>query len=223
MRCPTRGLYAITQTGNKSGADVINDVEAAIKGGAVIVQYRDKNPADALLLATALVNVCHRLNVPLIINDDVELALLAGADGVHIGKEDGAIAQARMRLGNDAIIGVSCYDFIEQALDAQAQGATYVAFGRFFPSSSKPQAAPAKIETLRQAKQRLTIPIVAIGGILPENGAQLLAAGADLLAVIGGLFDGRPEQSARAYQALFNDRIQTPKPDQVSGFFTVTK
>ena len=109
-----------------------------------------------------------------------------------------------MRLGKDAIIGVSCYNFVEQALDAQGQGATYVAFGRFFPSSSKPLAAPAKIETLQQAKQRLNIPIVAIGGILPENGAQLLAAGADLLAVIGGLFDSQPEQSARAYQALFH-------------------
>ena len=200
---PARGLYAITQTDNKSGTAVINDVEAAIRGGAVIVQYRDKNPADARLLATELVKVCHRYDIPLIINDDVELAAKVGADGVHIGKEDGAIAQARMRLGNTAIIGVSCYDFIEQALDAQAQGATYVAFGRFFPSSSKPLAAPAKIETLRLAKQRLNIPIVAIGGILPENGAQLLAAGADLLAVIGGLFDDRPEQSARAYQSLF--------------------
>ena len=214
MRFPSSGLYAITRTDNKSGAAVINDVEAAIKGGAVIVQYRDKHPADALLLATALVKVCHRLNVPLIINDDVELAAMACADGVHIGKEDGAIAQARMRLGNDAIIGVSCYNFVEQALDAQAQGATYVAFGRFFPSSSKPLAAPAKIETLQQAKQRLTIPIVAIGGILPENGAQLLAAGADLLAVIGGLFNDQPEQSARAYQALFRSTQKSmPAPE----------
>ena len=209
MRFPASGLYAITRTDNKSGDAVINEVEAAIKGGAVIVQYRDKNPTDALVLATALVKICHRLNVPLIINDDVELAAMAGADGVHIGKEDGAIAQARMRLGDEAIIGVSCYNFVEQALNAQAQGATYVAFGRFFPSSSKPLALPAKIETLQQARQLLNIPIVAIGGILPENGAQLLAAGADLLAVIGGLFDGQPEQSALAYQALFNVRIQT--------------
>ena len=189
MRFPARGLYAITQTDNKSGNTIIVEVEAAIRGGAVIVQYRDKNPADALFLARELVKICHRHKVPLIINDDVELAARAGADGVHIGKEDGAIAQARKRLGNDAIIGVSCYDFVERAIEAQAQGATYVAFGRFFPSSSKPLAAPAKIETLQQAKLLLTIPIVAIGGILPENGAQLLAAGADLLAVIGGLFD----------------------------------
>ena len=212
MRFPARGLYAITQTDNKSAETVINEVEAAIRGGAVIVQYRDKNPTDAAYLAKALVKICHQYKVPLIINDDVELAARVGADGVHIGKEDGAIALARRHLGNDAIIGVSCYNFVEQALDAQAQGATYAAFGRFFPSSSKPLAAPAKIETLRLAKQRLTIPIVAIGGILPENGEHLLAAGADLLAVIGGLFNGQPEQSALTYQALFNRQTQAPAP-----------
>ena len=203
MRFPAHGLYAITQTHNKSGDTIINEVEAAIRGGAVIVQYRDKNPTDAFFLAIELVKICHKHKVPLIINDNVELASSAGADGVHIGKEDGAIAHARKRLGSDAIIGVSCYNFVEQALDAQGKGATYVAFGRFFPSSSKPLAAPAKIETLQQAKLALKIPIVAIGGILPENGAELLAAGANLLAVIGGLFDSQPERSARAYQALF--------------------
>ena len=203
MRFPAHGLYAITQTDNKSGDTIINEVEAAIRGGAVIVQYRDKNPTDALSLAIELVKICHKHKVPLIINDNVELAASAGADGVHIGKEDGAIAHARKILGSDAIIGVSCYNFVEQALEAQRQGATYVAFGRFYPSSSKPLAAPAKIETLQQAKLALNIPIVAIGGILPENGAELLAAGADLLAVIGGLFESQPERSARAYQALF--------------------
>ena len=203
MRFPAHGLYAITQTHNKSGDTIINEVEAAIRGGAVIVQYRDKNPTDALSLAIELAKICHKHKVPLIINDDVELAANAGADGVHIGKEDGAIAHVRKRLGSDAIIGVSCYNFVEQALDAQGQGATYVAFGRFFPSSSKPLAAPAQMETLQQAKLALKIPIVAIGGILPENGAELLAAGADLLAVIGGLFESQPERSARAYQALF--------------------
>jgi len=204
IKFPASGLYAITQTDNKSGDAIINEVAAAIKGGAAVVQYRDKNPLDAPFLARELVKICHRHSVPLLINDDIELAALVGADGVHLGREDGAVAQARKQLGNDAIIGVSCYDFVEQAVLAQAQGATYAAFGRFFPSSSKPLAAPARIETLRQAKLELTIPIVAIGGILPDNGAQLLAAGADLLAVIGGLFDHQPEQSARAYQALFS-------------------
>jgi len=204
MKFPASGLYAITQTANKSADTIINEVAAAIKGGAVIVQYRDKNPLDAPFLARELVKICHQHNVPLLINDDIELAAQAGADGVHLGREDGAVAQARKQLGNDAIIGVSCYNFVEQAIAAQAQGANYAAFGRFFPSSSKPLAAPAQIETLRQAKLALTIPIVAIGGILPDNGAQLLAAGANLLAVIGGIFDNQPERSARAYQTLFN-------------------
>jgi thiamine-phosphate pyrophosphorylase len=204
MTFPTSGLYAITQTANKSCDTVINEVASAIKGGAVVVQYRDKNPLDAPFLARELVKICHRHNVPLLINDDIELAVLVGADGVHLGREDGAVAQAKKRLGSDAIIGVSCYDFVELAIAAETQGATYAAFGRFFPSSSKPLAAPSHIETLRQAKLALTIPIVAIGGILPENGGQLLAAGADLLAVIGGVFDHQPEQSARAYQALFS-------------------
>ena len=203
MRFPSRGLYAITQTGHKSPDSIIAEVAAAIRGGAVVVQYRDKNPADALYLARELVAVCHRHDVPLLVNDDVELAALAGADGVHLGREDGRIAKARKRLGSEAIIGGSCYNSVELALEAQAQGATYVAFGRFFPSSSKPLAAPAELETLRKAKRALTVPIVAIGGILPDNGAQLLAAGADLLAVIGGIFDRQPEQSAQAYQALF--------------------
>lgn len=209
MRFPARGLYAVTQTDNKSANTIIFEVEAAIRGGAVVVQYRDKHPADGLFLASELVKTCHRHNVPLIINDDIELAARSGADGVHIGREDEAIEQARKRLGADAIIGVSCYDLVERAIEAQAQGATYVAFGRFFPSTSKPLAAPAKIETLIQAKQLLKIPIVAIGGIMPENGAQLLAAGADLLAAIGGLFGNNlPEQSARTFQELFT--LQKP-------------
>ncbi len=110
MKFPARGLYAITQTENKSVDTIINEVSAAIRGGAVVVQYRDKNPIDALFLARELVTICHRQNVPLLINDDIELAVTVGADGVHLGKDDGDIAQARKRLGPDAIIGVSCYD-----------------------------------------------------------------------------------------------------------------
>lgn len=203
VQFPNSGLYVITQTTNKSGDTIISEVAAAIKGGAVIVQYRDKNPLDALYVARELVRICHQAYIPLLINDDIELAKRVSADGVHLGREDGALSQARKQLGSSAIIGVSCYNSVEQALAAEAQGATYAAFGRFFPSSSKPLAAPAAIETLRLAKLVLTIPIVAIGGILPDNGAQLRAAGADLLAVIGGVFDQQPEQSARAYQALF--------------------
>ena len=203
MKFPAFGLYAITQTENKSYTQVIAEVAAAIKGGAVVIQYRDKNPADAVYLATELLNLCHSQNVPFIINDDIELAAKIGADGVHLGKHDGDIAQAKQRLGADAIIGVSCYNDPNLAIAAAQQGVAYAAFGRFFPSNSKPLAAPAKIETLQQAKKLLDIPIVAIGGILPENGEILLNAGADLLAVIGGVFDKEVETSARAYQVLF--------------------
>lgn len=203
MKFPTRGLYAITQTENKSMDTIVAEVSAAIKGGAVIVQYRDKRPQNAEFLAQKLLEVCHQHRIPLIINDDIELALAIGADGVHLGHQDSDITLARNRLGVDAIIGISCYNSVERAIAMQNQGATYVAFGRFFPSNSKPLASPAQIAILEQAKQVLSIPIVAIGGILPENGLQLLQAGADLLAVIGGIFDQYPEKSARKYQALF--------------------
>ncbi|NOQ35471.1 MAG: thiamine phosphate synthase [Methylococcaceae bacterium] len=203
MKFPLTGLYAITQTEGKSCQQVIDEVTLAIKGGAVVIQYRDKNPIDAIYLSSELLKICHAQQVPLLINDDVELALKIGADGVHLGKEDGAIQHARQRLGDEAIIGVSCYNDVELALSAEQEGVDYVAFGRFFPSSSKPLAAPAELETLQQAKLQIKVPIVAIGGILPENGGQLLNAGADLLAVIGGVFSENVRASAKAYQTLF--------------------
>ncbi len=205
MKFPHRGLYAITQTERKSIDTVVAEVASALKGGSVVIQYRDKNPKDAVMLATRLLNICHQYHTPLIINDNIELALKISADGVHLGRDDGSVTAARKQLGPKAIIGVSCYNDLEKALRMQEEGADYVAFGRFFPSSSKPLASPAHIETLRQAAQSLNIPIVAIGGILPENGGQLLEAGADLLAVIGGIFDNDPEQSANSFQRLFPD------------------
>lgn len=203
MIFPRTGLYAITQTENKPCEQVITEVAAAINGGAVAIQYRDKNPVDAVYLATELLNLCHAHNVPLLINDDVDLAAEIGADGVHLGKHDADIGHAKQRLGESAVIGVSCYNDVNLSIAAQQQGATYVAFGRFFPSNSKPLASPAQIATLIAAKSQLQIPIVAIGGILPDNAAQLLTAGADLLAAIGGVFNNDVENSARAYQALF--------------------
>lgn len=203
MKLPRRGLYAITQPEGKTAEQVIAEVEAALKGGAVLVQYRDKQAVDGEGLAGRLLRLCRNYHVPLIINDSVELALAVGADGVHLGRDDGNIAAARAKLGADAIIGVSCYNDIARATAAVAAGADYVAFGRFFPSGSKPLAAPAEIGTLREAKRSLPVPIVAIGGILPENAGQLLAAGADLLAVIGGVFDGDPFEAARRFRALF--------------------
>ncbi len=203
---PTSGLYAITQTEGKTADIIIQQVTSAIKGGAVVIQYRDKSSSDKVYLAKQLLKICQRHHVPLLINDDAELAKEIGADGLHIGKEDGGVANARKILGSQAIIGISCYDDINTAIQAEKEGVDYVAFGRFFPSTSKPLALPAHLETLQLAKAQINLPIVAIGGILPENGAELLHAGADLLAVIGGIFDHDPEQSAKKYTTLFNQR-----------------
>jgi thiamine-phosphate pyrophosphorylase len=207
LKFPTTGLYAITHTEHKKGEHIIAEVTAALQGGAVVVQYRDKNPSDAVSLAQALLSICHAYHAPLIINDDIALAATIGADGVHLGQQDGNILQAQHQLGKEAIIGISCYNSLERAMAAQQQGASYVAFGRFFPSHSKPLAAPAQFETLTAAKKHLTVPIVAIGGILPENGELLLQAGADILAVIGGIFDPKTgvtvTAAAQAYCALF--------------------
>ncbi len=203
MKFPSQGLYAITQVHNKSPETIHSEVKAALTGGAAVIQYRDKSPVNAEILAQKLVKLCHQFNVPFIVNDDIDLAIKVSADGVHLGKNDSSVHRARKLLGNKAIIGISCYDDLQKALQMQKAGVNYVAFGRFFPSNSKPLASPAQISTLQQAKTRLSIPVVAIGGILPENGGQLLTAGADVLAVIGGVFDKDPLTAARSFQRLF--------------------
>ena len=201
---PKRGLYAITQTEGKKSETIINDVHTVLKGGVAVIQYRNKNTQDSIDLANEILTLCKEHQVPLIINDDAKLAQKIGANGVHLGKNDGEIAEARKILGSSAIIGVSCYNDIKLALQATTQGVDYVAFGRFFPSSTKPLASPANIDTLWLAKQKINLPIVAIGGILPENGGQLLSAGADILAVVGGLFDSASTHNTKTYLNLFN-------------------
>ena len=181
-------------------------VGQAVQGGVRILQYRDKGPDPSRRAweVTDLVNLCHTLGVPLIVNDDVALAHQTGAGGVHLGRDDPGVAQAREILGEQAIIGVSCYNRLEQAIEAQQAGADYVAFGRFFPSVTKPDAVRAGAGLLREASRRLSIPIIAIGGITPENGASLIEAGADALAVVHGVF-GQDDITAAAarYAALF--------------------
>lgn len=202
-----RGLYVITDSELCARRGLEADVAAAIRGGAVMVQYRDKG-TDGVRReqeAAALLRVCRQARVPLIINDDVELARTVGADGVHLGAEDAALRAARGRLGSDAIIGISCYDSLELARKARTAGADYVAFGAFFDSPSKPVTVRAPLALLRDAGDNLRLPIVAIGGITPDNGAELVKAGASLLAVISGVFGGKdPEQAARRYAALFS-------------------
>ncbi|GAB6067920.1 thiamine phosphate synthase [Methylothermus subterraneus] len=200
---PRRGLYAITPD-CEDFARLLTQVEAVLTGGAKAVQLRDKQRRLNQTQAAQLVKLCHAYQVPLIVNDDLALAERIGADGVHLGREDTDACQARNRLGPDAIVGVSCYADLSRAVCAAQAGATYVAFGAFFPSATKPNASPAPIELLSAAKKVLACPIVAIGGITPENGACLLAAGADLLAAISGVFGHPdPEQAARRYADLF--------------------
>jgi thiamine-phosphate pyrophosphorylase len=191
---PLKGLYAITDSRLAVDEDVPRQVEQALAGGARLIQYRDKGEDRERRLqeARSLLQLCRAYSAPLIINDDLELAAAVGADGVHLGKDDPAIFLARERLGPEAVIGVSCYNDLGLALEAQAQGADYVAFGRFFSSNTKPLAVQADVQLLRRARPLLQIPIVAIGGITPENGGPLVAAGADMLAVIHGLF-GQPD------------------------------
>lgn len=185
-----RGLYVITDSQLLSDERLHEAVEQALKGGAVAVQYRDKSDDQKRRLqqATDLASLCERHNARLIINDDVALAATIGADGVHIGRDDGAVSVARKALGNNAIIGVSCYNDFTLAEKAVTEGADYVAFGSFYPSSTKPHAVPADPHLLERAREELNVPVVAIGGITADNGAPLVAAGADLLAVITDIF-----------------------------------
>ncbi|MES9869732.1 MAG: thiamine phosphate synthase [Sedimenticola sp.] len=199
-----KGLYAITDSTLAANSSIIDQVAQALAGGARVIQYRDKSGDDQKRLAEAgaLLTLCRQHHAPLIINDDVELAARIGADGVHLGKDDPDIQAARMRLGKQAIIGISCYNQFERASIAQEAGADYIAFGRFFNSTVKPDAVQAQPDLLRRAKRELELPTVAIGGITPENGGALIEAGADMLAVIHGVF-GQPD--IRAACERFNE------------------
>ncbi len=201
------GLYAIADTSLIDAARLIDSVALAITGGAHVIQYRDKvgDRESRLRQATALARLCENHRVPLIINDDPELAADVGAAGVHLGRTDPSLTKTRRRLGSQAIIGISCYNQLELALAAETEGANYVAFGSFYSSTTKPKAVRALPELLRTAKQQLNIPVVAIGGITPENGAALINAGADSLAVIQGVFKQADiRQAAYCYALLFS-------------------
>lgn len=205
------GLYAIV--GGDNAPNLRERVTAAIAGGAALVQYRDKSTDNARREREArdVLAVCRAHGVPLIINDDVALAATIGADGVHLGRDDAGVREARRVLGDAAIIGVSCYNDFDRAVAAQQAGASYVAFGRFFHSHTKPDAVSAPLDLIRQAKAQLSIPVVAIGGITPDNAAPLIDAGVDMLAVIHGIFgQADPEQAARRYTQLFGHLRKHP-------------
>lgn len=200
------GLYAITDSLLIPSEYLVQSVAEAIAGGARVIQYREKGGDQVKRRneARALRELCREQQVCFIVNDDIDLTLEVGADGVHLGFEDTPIEEARTRLGDDAIIGISCYNELANAEQAVADGADYIAFGRFFPSKTKPGAVPADALLLHWGQQ-IACPVVAIGGITPENGGALVEAGADMLAVIHGVF-GQPDirAAARAYSALYD-------------------
>lgn len=183
------GLYAITDPVLMSD-NFLQMAEQAIQSGISVLQYRNKTATNQQqeIEARELASLCKKNNVLFLINDNAELALKVDADGVHLGQSDGSIMQARAVLGDDKIIGVTCHNKIELAQSAEQQGADYVAFGRFFTSKTKPAASFADMAILTEAKKSLSIPLVAIGGITAENAASVLQNGADMLAVIHGIF-----------------------------------
>jgi len=201
LQMPKKGVYAITPT-NISGSTLLDAARAALSGGAVMLQYRAKPGivADALALKT----LCDQFRAPLIINDDLAIAKQLGC-GVHLGESDAAIAQARKELGADAIIGASCYDSVVLAQRALDNGASYVAFGSFYTSTTKTVPRRADVALLSKAAV-LHAPLVAIGGIDISNAKPLIAAGVDYIAVVNGIF-GQPDIQAAtaALSQLFID------------------
>jgi thiamine-phosphate pyrophosphorylase len=206
-----RGLYALTPdlADTRLLAGLVGQ---AIQGGAAAVQYRNK-PAPAALRheqAAALLAICRAAGVPLIVNDDLELAIAIDADGAHLGSGDGDLEDARRRLGSRRLLGASCYNRLELAHAAVAAGADYVAFGAAFASPTKPGAVHAPLELYREARRTFPVPIVAIGGITVDNAAELLAAGVDAIAVITALFEaGDVERRARELRDLFA-KVESP-------------
>ncbi|USE38353.1 thiamine phosphate synthase [Endozoicomonas sp. SCSIO W0465] len=203
------GLYGVTDSQLQPDDRIlIETVEQALMGGMKVLQYRDKSldSGKRLRQAGALKVLCHQYQALLIINDDIELALDVEADGVHLGQQDESLAYARERLGDYAMIGISCENSLEKAKAAVEQGANYIAFGNFFPSRTKPDAKNAELSILTEARQMFELPIVAIGGITLENAAEVISAGADMVAVVNNLFAAQNiRDRSQSFITLFND------------------
>jgi thiamine-phosphate pyrophosphorylase len=201
-----RGLYLVTPNWDDTDR-LLEATGAALRGGAALVQYRQKDASPGLRLeqATALLALCRRYGRRLVINDHVALCMRIDADGVHLGAGDAALAQARLALGATKIIGASCYGDLALAHAAQAAGASYAAFGGFYPSPVKRYdfvTPPALLET---ARATFRLPLVVIGGMTPANAAPLVARGADMVAAITSIYgDPAPENAARRMKALFD-------------------
>lgn len=206
------GIYPITDDAFMDRPGHEDAIDAVAGAGIAMLQFRARhgNRDKARRQASHLLAVCRKHGVPLIVNDDVELCKSIGAEGVHLGTADSDISDARRILGPKAVIGATCHASLELALSARKQGADYVAFGRFFPSMSKPGASPAQPKILSAARESLDLPIAAIGGINTENAGLLLDAGADLLAVIQAIF-GAADPGAAASELV---RIHAALPER---------
>lgn len=201
------GLYVITDASITDPENTMRRVEQSLAGGARIIQFRDKTTHYQQRTETchAIRKLTEQADALFIVNDDVELAIKVQADGVHLGRDDINPADARKELGQNQIIGVSCYNRFDLALKAVSQDADYIAFGSFFPSSTKPDAVRADVALLHKARKELDIPVAAIGGITIENGLSLIEAGADMLAVVQGVFaQENVESAATQFCSLFN-------------------
>ncbi len=199
------GIYLISDSKNLAIDDLLDKTEKILDVGISLFQFRDKNSKYEIKKSTALKlqTLCKKYNTLFIINDDVVLAKEISADGVHLGRDDMDIDMARKILG-DKIIGVSCYNNLEDAITAEIMGADYIALGSFFNSPTKPEARKIAIDLLPIAKSKLNIPVVAIGGITPENGKQLVDNKVDFLAIISGIYASTDIiNSVRAYKNLF--------------------
>lgn len=203
-----KGLYAITP--DEADTDLLlTKVALALQGGVSVLQYRNKSANHKLKTqqARAILPLCRQFKVPLIINDSVKLCLTLDAEGVHIGSDDGNLAEVRARIGKDKLLGASCYNRLDLALAAQQAGVDYVAFGACFASSTKPNAPVADLSLFELAKAQLSIPTVAIGGITLANAPQVIAAGASSVAVINAIFNADDVKlSAQQFTQLFSNQ-----------------
>ena len=204
-----KGLYAITP----DSADLntlIQKTQWAIEGGAFMVQYRSKilNRDVKMQQCAAILRLCREYEIPCIVNDDVDMCRILEADGVHLGEKDDNIAEVRHILGEDAIIGSSCYDQLNRAKSAQKEGASYVAFGAMFPTSTKPNAPRATLALLKEAKREIQIPIVAIGGITVNNAHDVIKTGIDAIAVITSLYEDKSiKETTETFVKMFQEKI----------------
>lgn len=215
-RSDIRGVYAITDSALQPPRALEGRVEQALTGGARMVQYRDKSADFARRLSEArtLGALCRRYGALFIVNDDVSLAVAAGADGVHLGRDDADPAEARRRLGPAAVIGVSCYNDLDRAQRLAGQEVDYLAFGSLFPSATKREAPRVDLETIAAARRRLPeTPLVGIGGVNAENAPRAVAAGLDALAVIQAIFAAPdPAAATAAIAAAFEGAGQGRRP-----------